>query len=274
MPQNDLSGIYDLHIHSAPDIVPRCVDDVEAALQALDSGMAGILLKSHCTLTSDRATMASKVVTGLRVFGSLTLNETVGGLNVRAVEAALMMNAKEIYMPTLSADNDRKARKLNRGIDIRDGCWKEAVGEILALIKDHDAILATGHLSKDETVALIGWASNQGIRKIVVTHPEHPFINFSAAEQKGLWRKGVFFERCFASTLPHLGDVPLERIAREIQEVGAASSILATDLGIAGYPFPVDGMDRFIAGLKKLGVQEREIDVMTRTNPRYLVEGG
>jgi hypothetical protein len=272
MPQNDLSGVYDLHIHSAPDPVPRCVDDIEAAMQALGAGMGAILLKSHSTLTSDRATIAEKIVAGIRVFGSLTLNHAVGGLNAHAVEAALGMDAKEIFMPTLSADNHMRAKKTGRGIDILDGSSKQAVGDILALVKEHGAILGTGHLSKGETVALVAWALDQGIRKIVVTHPEHPLIDFSAAEQKSLSRKGVYFERCFASTLPGLGDVPLERIAQEIRDVGPARSVLTTDLGIAGYPFPVEGMDRFITGLKKLGIREHEIEVMTKTNPRFLVE--
>lgn len=272
MPRNDLAGIYDLHIHCAPDLVPRCVDDIDASRQALGEGMSGILLKSHSTCTADRAEMAQKLVSGIQVFGSLTLNYPVGGLNACAVEAALRMGAKEIYMPTLSADNHMQAKKTGRGIDILGRDQKQAVNEILELISQYDAILGTGHLSAEEIIALIAWALDRGVQKIVVTHPEHPLVDLSAEQQKSLSREGVYFERCFASTLAGLGEVPLERIAQEIRTVGAARSILATDLGISGYPCPVEGMDRFITGLRELGIQKGEIELMAESNPRSLVE--
>jgi hypothetical protein len=272
MPRNDLSGVYDLHIHCAPDLVPRCVDDIDAATQARGVGMRGILLKSHSTCTSGRAGIAEKAVPGIRVFGSLALNRAVGGLNVHAVEAALRMGAREIFMPTLSADNDMKHRRTGRGIDILSRSSQRALDDILDLVRQYDVILGTGHLSRVETAALIARARARGIRKIVVTHPEHPVVDFAAAQQKSLSREGVYFERCFASTLPGLGDVPMERIAQEIRDVGAAKSILTTDLGRAGYPCPVEGMDCFITRLKDLGIPEAEIEVMTKTNPQSLVE--
>ncbi len=63
-----------MHIHSAPDIQPRYGDDIEIARQAERAGMRAILLKSHVTLTADRAAIAAKVVGRLRVFGGLVLN--------------------------------------------------------------------------------------------------------------------------------------------------------------------------------------------------------
>lgn len=34
-------GGYDLHVHSAPDILPRKMDDIEMAERIKSSGMAG-----------------------------------------------------------------------------------------------------------------------------------------------------------------------------------------------------------------------------------------
>ena len=50
-----LQGAVDTHMHTAPDIYPRSVTVMEAAKNAKAAGMRAILVKSHCTDTSDRA---------------------------------------------------------------------------------------------------------------------------------------------------------------------------------------------------------------------------
>jgi hypothetical protein len=40
-----LEGAIDIHIHSAPDVYPRILNDIELALQAKDMGMRAILIK-------------------------------------------------------------------------------------------------------------------------------------------------------------------------------------------------------------------------------------
>ncbi len=268
----DLSGMYDLHIHTAPDVSDRCLDDLEAAEQAEDAGMAGILLKSHHTLTADRAVIAAKGVSKLKVYGSLTLNDAVGGLNIAAVETALKMGAREIFMPTISAANHRGRRGRKTGIDLLDCAFVDPLREILSLVKDYNAILGTGHISKEETRFLVQMALGQGLKKIVVTHPELPLVNMSSAEQAGLKENGVFFERCFASTMPQLGNIPVEQIVSEIREVGASCTFLTTDLGVSGYPVPVEGMRRFVELLQRLGVGIDDMDLMLKENPALLLE--
>ena len=41
----------------------------------------------------------------MQILGSVTLNDAVGGLNPFAVEAALDLGARVIWMPTISAQN-------------------------------------------------------------------------------------------------------------------------------------------------------------------------
>src|SRR3972149_4741245 len=87
----DLTGTIDLHMHTAPDVGPRKLDDLEAARQAAARGMRAILLKSHVTPTADRAVLVERVVPEVRVFGGLVLNASIGGCNPAAVEAALRL---------------------------------------------------------------------------------------------------------------------------------------------------------------------------------------
>ena len=70
----DITGLIDPHIHAAPEHIPRLLDDISLARQALEAGMAGIMIKSHTTLTADRATIAGSVVPGILVF-SLNLSK-------------------------------------------------------------------------------------------------------------------------------------------------------------------------------------------------------
>jgi len=76
----DLTGFVDPHVHTAPDLVPRLLDDVSSVREAFKVGMIGILIKNHTTLTADRAALAAKLVPGIRVWGGLVLNRSVGGV--------------------------------------------------------------------------------------------------------------------------------------------------------------------------------------------------
>ncbi len=270
----DVVGLIDLHVHSAPDLQPRLADDVDVARAATIAGLRAILLKSHDTLTADRAAIAEKVVGGVRVFGGLVLNEAVGGLNPRAVEVALQMGAREIWFPTLDAANHRRLHGQTGGITIlaEDGRVRPAVYQILDLLRDADVALGTGHLAIGETAVLVRLARERGLRRIVVTHPEAPFIAMPVALQEELRGEGVFFERCYLNILASPdSEAALAEVAAQIRRVGVGSTVLATDLGQAGNPPPPEGLSRFVGGLLRTGLNERDIRVMAAENPAYLL---
>jgi hypothetical protein len=259
-------------VHSSPDRTPRSIDDIEAAHQAQRAGMAGILLKSHCTITADRATIAAKIVPGIAVYGCLALNEAVGGVNPAAVDAALELGATEIFMPTVSAANHLRYQSRKGGISLLSDGLLPALKEIVALTKQHNAIIGTGHISRAEIELLLKVAADQRFAKVLITHPEHPMIGLSIAEQRSLLAPGVFFERCFSSTYRQFGNVAIEQIALAVRQVGVSSTVLTTDLGIVNYPPPVAGMQRFLTKLLELGVSESETTIMLKETPHMLVE--
>jgi len=61
------------------------------------------------------------------------------------------------------------------------------------------------------------------------------------------------------------------RIAEAIRRVGPESTILATDLGQADNPSPVEGLKRFIRSMLKEGITEEEIDLMVHINPGKII---
>ena len=56
-----IDGAYDLHVHSAPDVLPRKFDDLEMAQRIIKSGMKGYAIKSHYFVTSERAALVNKL---------------------------------------------------------------------------------------------------------------------------------------------------------------------------------------------------------------------
>src|SRR5439155_2748984 len=115
-----LEGAVDVHVHSAPDVDTRRYDDIELAREAARAGLGAILIKSHQNSTVERAYLVSKVVPGVKVFGGLVLNETVGGFNLAAVRLALALGAKQIWMPTRSARNHRRHHGESGGLTVLD----------------------------------------------------------------------------------------------------------------------------------------------------------
>jgi hypothetical protein len=274
MNEISLEGTVDLHIHAAPDIRARLMDDIELAREAAEAGMRAVLFKSHHTLTADRGAIAEKHVGGIRVFGGLVLNHAVGGLNPAAVEAALAFGAREIWMPTLDAANHRRAKGMgDGGITIlgETDALRPAVLEILKLIAEQDVILGTGHLSVAEIKLLVKAARESGVKRILITHPELPIVNMPVVVQEELVGPDLFFERCLIVTTPGEGGLPLSTIARAIQRVGPETTVMATDFGQAENPPPVEGMRRYIREMLGLGFDQKEIERMTRTNPAALL---
>lgn len=269
-----LDGAVDLHVHSAPDVDKRRFDDLELARAAKDAGMGAVLIKSHQNSTVERAWLVSQCVPGIRVYGGLVLNETVGGLNLAAVRLALELGARQVWMPTRSARNHRLYHGQPGGITILDeqGKLLTVVEEILLAMAKSDCILGTGHLSPQETSVLIDAAQELGGSKILVTHPEWgPTYHSWEAQKELATHAGVFFERCFVSTTHLCGCVPFETIERAIIETGVGRTILSTDLGQPETPPPAEGMRLYAERLRSAGFSVDQIRTMMQANPERLL---
>jgi uncharacterized protein DUF6282 len=267
----DLSGFVDLHVHAGPDVRPRLLDDLEVARQAAEAGMAGVLLKSHVTLTADRAAIAQKVVVGIRVVGALALNREVGGLNPAAVEVALKLGAVEVWLPTFSA---RGKAAQPGGIAVLDesGALLPVVREILALVRDGGAILGTGHLTLREISLVVREARGMGLRKLLVTHPENEkIVGMPVEMQRDLAEEGAMFERCYVSTLEPGSRTTVADIAGQIKAVGPRSTVISTDLGQASNPAPVEGLRAYAGSLLAAGLTPDELRLVAAENPARLI---
>jgi hypothetical protein len=284
-----LRGAIDTHIHAAPDIVPRRLDDFGLADAARAAGMAAIVLKSHHMLTADRAQIAQRAFPEMKVFGGLARNlPACGGLNAEAVTVAIRMGAKIIWLPTLSAANHIKKTKtrvtgnlgvMSQGFKPQPVC---VVGddrvvvpelvEILTLISEADIILATGHLSVPEIKMVVAAALAAGVQKILVNHPELWLIGMSIEDQRELAAAGAMMEVCVRSaTAPGHAELSPRVLAERIAAVGAEHVVMATDYGQVDSPPAPDGMRWYIEQMLECGISADDVERMTKINPARLL---
>jgi hypothetical protein len=286
-----VAGGYDTHIHVAPDVMERRVDDVTLARRFQDVGLAGFVLKSHYVPTAERAEVVRGVVPGFDALGALTLNASVGGMNPVAVEIAGRQGARIVWFPTVDSLNQRESQaKAPAGstppmwaqlqADLAaDGILAPAIrvldeaGDllpetraVLALIAKHDLVLATGHLSGREITAVVAAAAGLGVRRIVVTHPEFTSQQLSVEVQRELTGYGALMERCF--TTPHSGKISWDLLYEHIRAVGPEHSILSSDLGQPFNPPVEDGLALMADRLLDNGFSEKEVRLMAVENTR------
>lgn len=278
-----LSGSIDMHMHPGPTGGPCRLDALEAAEQAKQAGMRGIILKSHSYTAAAVAIIVNKLVPDIHVFGSVCLDYEIGGLNPHAVENAAYLGAKVVWMPTFSSTNSINMMRAlglplkGGGISLIDDAGKlvPEMEPILELIKKHNMILATGHISPQETFILLNEAQRIGIKKYIVTHPtdkEFSEKHFTIEEMQQLAKMGAFIEFTLVGLLPNEFCHDPAQIARTIKTVGAEHCIISTDLGQPQNPLPVEGMRLLMATLLHQGISPVEVELMAKKNPAILLD--
>jgi hypothetical protein len=272
-----LRGAIDLHVHFGPDAhLARSVDALDAVRDAAAAGMRAIVLKSHDYPTAPVAAVVDRVVEGVRVFGGLTLDRQVGGLNPAAVEVSARLGAKIVWMPTLSSANDHaKLGFPGSGISIVDdnGQLRTELNEVFALAKEHGFVIASGHVSVPEIDALLRGARAAGVDKLLITHALETLAGptLTIEDLHRFVRAGAQIEFSYLTCGGALATEAPETIAAAIQSVGPAHCVLSTDYGQKKNVVPVEGMRRFIADMLRCGIAEDALTQMVATNPAMLL---
>ncbi|MQA95837.1 MAG: cytosolic protein [Streptosporangiales bacterium] len=288
-----VAGAYDLHLHVAPDVMKRRVDDLSLAPRFAEVGLAGFVLKSHYVPTAERAAVVRAAVPGFGALGAITLNGSVGGMNPIAVEILARSGGQFVWLPTVDSSNQRECQaKEPEGakppmwaqlqeelraegmaadpVDVLDGDGKvlEITRQVLRVIAKHDLTLATGHLSSDEIETVMDAAVAEGVRRIVVTHPEFTSQRVALERQQRLAAKGALLERCF--TTPYTGKVDWRLWLDNIRACGPEASVLTSDLGQPFNPPVEDGLALLADRLLEDGFTDDDVRTMAVRNSRFL----
>lgn len=273
-----LVGGYDLHIHSAPSAFPRALDCFELVHEANLAGMAGVMLKSHYEATAVRAALVNKYSRcSTLAYGCITLNWPCGGLNVYAVENALKVGAKIVWMPTRDSANSLTFGNMDGdffdrpGITIftPEGRLKECVYDIMDAVKKYDAALATGHLSPQESIALCQEGRRRGVQ-MILTHPEFPRTVVAPEIQSELAKIGVLIEKSWYNV--EQGAVSIEQMVDTIRKVGFAHAYISTDRGQKNLPHPTVEIHRFVCELLNHGLSKSQIRDLIQQVPKSIVD--
>src|SRR5690242_14918632 len=284
-----IAGLMDTHVHAAPDVFGRAIDDEEAATLYRDRGVEAIVYKNHVVSTADRAWFARKHVAGIKAFGGIVLNSAVGGINPDAVNWMWRMQGgfgRVVWFPTFDADNHVKHFKdAPEGIKVlgADGKVLPPVREVLKICAEQKLVVQTGHMSATEALAVIEAGRDLGVDRLVVTHAQFEVVNMSLEQMKKAASMGAKLELCAVGTLmgpqahlswmTHWRHVKVEETAAAVKEIGADNFVLGTDLGQTGNPSPADGLQLFVADLMKAGVGKEDVAKMGREVTGSLLMG-
>jgi Family of unknown function (DUF6282) len=272
----DLTGAADLHCHFGPDAHrERSVDAMEAAYDAAAAGHAALVLKSHDYPTPALAAIVDRVTVGTRVFGGICCDYDVGGLNPTAVETALRIGAKIVWLPTLTSRQDQLngiGEQLGipgPGLTVVDGdgaLWQETRA-VLDLVADFDAVLATGHVSWEEHLAVTKEFGRRG--RVLVTHAMEELAgpNLNVEQCVELSDLGATIELCALTCLGALATRPVRAIADAARTIGFERCTLATDYGQKANLRPAEGFQAFADALLVEGLDEAAIRRMACANP-------
>lgn len=277
-----MKGVIDLHVHTGPDLRPRAYDDFELCDAAVRVGARAIVIKSHLGSTAERAYLVNRynrMVHGendFTMFGSVTMNRCAGGIDPAAVENALRLGAKVVWLPTQSARRHLEMMKMpadNAVEVVRDGKVVPGLLDVFQLVKDHDAVLGTAHISPAEAFIVVEAASLAGVEKIVVTHPEWWIVGMSAEDQVRLVKDyDVILERCYAQNMGggrYKSNLPDN--LEIIREAGYRNVMVSTDGGQIENPHWELALEEYMGYLADHGIPEEQIYHMTRAIPGRLL---
>ena len=270
--------MFDAHVHSSPCVLPRIANDVETVEWYEQAGFDGCLLKGHVEPTVGRAAAAG-AGRRVRVYGGVVLNHAVGGLNVSAVESALALGARAVWMPTLDArghldhglPRPGPLRRPAIAVPPVDPRREGAVQRLLEQVAAADVLLATGHLSASEVGWLVAAARDAGVRRLLITHATFTVPNLDLEDLRALVEFGAFVE-ITAFQLLHQPGCDAAGLAAAVRAAGTERVVLSSDAGQPDSPPAPEALQLLVDALAGEGIDRKALESMASDIPRALVE--
>ena len=294
-----LRGAIDVHVHGAPlgAWLPGRPTMVETCLEATEAGMRALVFKDHNTMTNNCAAIMADFLgrggaaTPVEVYGGIVLNETVGGLNAKAVQTCLGYGrCKTVWLPSLDARHQRQAMGLEGGITVATG-GGELVPELVAILdlcadynrnrKGDRVSLSTCHVANEEKAAVLRHVKRRGLDvPVLLDHVTQEMTILSPPEAREMIDLGGYLEFAECSCIPWPGmqdwiiafDYSFALIKELVKEKGPGQLLLITDAGQPGNK-PVPGWRSFLRTLLAQGVADADVAVMARDVPAKLLYG-
>jgi hypothetical protein len=280
-----ITGAIDLHVHGQPDLSATLVNrgrDLDVARLAQAYGLRGWVLKSHLWTTTDRAALLTSELSDFTVYGSITLNPPVGGVEPVVVELAASHGAAVVFLPTWStrADLERggyistllsrlspafPAYQKANAISLTDanGRLSTRTREVADVCRERGLLLATGHASLRESLAIAEYCAGQ---RLLITHPLDYVEDL--AQLTELADLGALIEFAGAPLVHPNAHLTVRRTFEAIAAVGPQRCVLTTDVFSKWVPPEPEMLRMFAEQLHFLGCSAADIATMVVTNPR------
>ena len=284
-----LAGAIDLHCHSGPAAMPRILDHHEALMDCANAKFSALVYKDHFYLGTSHAMILEKLFpeTNVKLFSGIALNNASGGINPHAVNHAINIGAKIVWLPTLSAANHieklategksfpKTAKRMLDPIPLSaldaNGKLSDDTKQVLDLIAEGDIILAGGHLPASELHLVFAEGKKRGVKKMMVNHPTY-IVGCSDEDIRQMVRLGVYMEHSicmFVEGKAH--KYGPDKLAHLIEVAGVDHTVLCSDLGLTGSPRPVDGYRAIVQQLLDLQFADADIRRMISQNAAGLL---
>jgi hypothetical protein len=283
----DLTGTIDMHVHTAPDIFPRLGDDLAIAQGLKSAGMVGMAVKCAFQGSEVRAHLVNQMLEGFTMYGGITLNYPVGGINPTAVETSLRVGGRVVWGPSGHARHHAEVTghlggwgnsfmnlpvpKDATGVTVldEDGALTDDAHEVVRLVAEHDALLATSHLGPEEALLLTDEAVKVGAR-VLVNHVLYiPKGDLSFVREVA--SRGADVEICSILIGGFWNKLTFEDVMSVIDNVGYEHVILASDGGGIQVPSPHESLRVLANNLVHADVPEKHVRHMMDANPRRLL---
>ncbi|MGM4893202.1 DUF6282 family protein [Tardiphaga sp. 839_C3_N1_4] len=255
-----LVDAIDLHCHSGPAAMPRILDHYEEMQDAAAAGFRAVLYKDHFYPGMAHAIILEKLFPqlGVHLYSGVALNNASGGINPHAVDHAIKLGGKIVWMPTLSAANHinvqasgqaknfpKTSQKMLDPIPLTaldaNGKLTDDTRKVIDLIAEANIILAGGHLHVSEQHVLFEEAKHRGVKKMMVNHPTY-VVGFADSDIRQLVALGVTMEHSICMFIEGKSKkFSADDLAHLIEIAGVEHTILSSDLGLLGSQRPVDG---------------------------------
>ena len=156
-------------------------------------------------------------------------------------------------------------------LDDAGRCVPDAL-EVLELAAEHDALVATGHLSAKEVAEVVRRAVAAGVHRLLVQHPCFPVPALPADELEPLVRAGAVLELTALSVSPAWHTSTIAEAAALLQRFGGEHVVLSSDAGQAESPPPPEALRAFAQSLHEAGVPEGELRKALVATPTRLLD--
>jgi microsomal dipeptidase-like Zn-dependent dipeptidase len=192
-------------------------------------------------------------------------------------------------MPTWSAANDLKRGgfssfmkeylnstkylKENDGITIvnSDGIIRDEVIAILKIAYKYGMVIASGHISPNESLTLLKEINKIGNLPFIFSHPDSRSVGGTIEDMKAIIDLGGYVEICALGMMPAFQRISPNDIIKIIRNLGAENCVLSTDFFFEWAPTPPEMLRMAIATLMNAGLGENDVRRLIQLNPAKIL---